>query len=233
MDRLDIAALRERDECWWEEIDLTCPFCKGEGHFECDGSEEQEKRMENCQPIKDAHDGFGESCMEKCPEAEPAKGTDCATCEFADDTFDPDDVCWNCEETIECEECTEGRIEILWNTGFGVYVSYTADWEEMRKLACNMGFALIKWDNVSWLLMSMCGLDCTWMIHYTRWKIQGYLTQEDIQSCLSSGGHVFLSRDKKEELCQYFKGRIQTPDSYAEHYERDLEKLDQIVLDGR
>lgn len=233
MQTLDLAAVRESNECWWQDVDLTCPFCKGEAYYECNGSDEQKKSRTGCEILSDRINEIQELCYEKCPEGDPEKGYNCVTCEFADDNFNPDDICDVCDETIECEECTEGHIEILWDTGYGVYVPYHSDREEMRKLACSNGFALIRWNDQDWLLMSMCGLDCTWKIHYTRWKITGNLALEDINSCLSSGGYVFLNQKKREELCEYFKNTLPSPEAHAIGYAYDMKKIDAIVAKTR
>jgi len=77
--------------------------------------------------------------------------------------------------------------------------------------------------------MGMCGQDCTWIIQYTRWKLQGYLHVEDCQRCLGSGGHVFLRDKERQELCAYIKTRLTPPEAYAKSYAYDIAKIDRIV----
>lgn len=141
-------------------------------------------------------------------------------------------------EIGECEECNEGYFEVMWNTAFEVKVwddyldveCHTAKWNKAYKLAWDMGFCLIEHGQKRYLLMGMCGLDCTWIIHYTRWKLQGFLDQEDCYSCLGSGGYVFLNDQRRQELCEYIKGRLTAPEAYAKSYERDMAKLERIVV---
>lgn len=172
MKTLDFGKIMEKD-CWFEDYDLSCPFCNGTGETE----DEEE------------------------------------------------------EEDSSCEQCGGlGLFEIMWNTAFEVGFGYSLDSEEERKFAWDQGFCLIKHGGKYYLLMGMCGQDCTWLIHYTRWYLQSkWLSQEDIQDCLASGGHVFLGDEERKELCNYMKEALTTPEFYALGYTQDVEKLEKIA----
>lgn len=216
MQTLDFAEIRERDECWWDKYDLTCPHCGGDSDHRCptcDGEETVE-------------------CL-KCEGSGQIDGHDCKTCDGTG--------YWPCEDCdgseAYCEHCSDGYFEVMWNTAFEVKVwdNYldveynSAKWQEAYKLAWDMGFCLIEHGRKRYLLMAMCGLDCTWLIHYTRWKLQGFLDIEDCQQCIGSGGYVFLTKGKHLPLCEYIKGRLTTPEAYAKSYERDIAKLEHII----
>jgi len=242
MQTLDFGAFQTENPYWYEDVDTICPFCNGSGDVSCRNTKDLLIAQEKCALVKEAIEEHKEACKEKnaqdladkcVNQCNPMSNEirDCAICSYWVEDFSVEDVCDNCDAEIECEECTEGYFEIMWNTAFGVDLRYRGDWKEKKKLAWELGFLLIRLRDEDWLLMGCCGLDYTWGIHYTRWKLQGYLDTEDINSCLSSGGYVFVSQEQKEEMCNYFKKTIQTPESYVDQYERDLKKIDMIVLD--
>ena len=114
----------------------------------------------------------------------------------------------------------------MWNTAFEVKVwddwldvdRNSPKWQEAYKLAWDLGFCLIEYGRKRYLLMGMCGQDCTWILQYTRWKLQGYLDEEDCRKCIASGGHVFLRDQERQELCEYLKCRLTPPEQYAKAY---------------
>ena len=125
----------------------------------------------------------------------------------------------------------------MWNTAFEVKVwddyqdvDRSSDkWKEARKLAWDLGFCLIEHGQQRYLLMGMCGQDCSWIIQYTRWKLQGFLDQEDCDQCLGSGGYVFLGDEKRHKLCEYIKTRLTPPEAYAKNYECNIARLESII----
>lgn len=217
MDTLDFGEIMEREACWYEQYDLTCPHCDGQGEFKC----------QTCS---------GEGMIE-CSECEASGQIDDQDCIKCDGVG-----YWTCEDcdgtgAIFCGRCDNGYFEVMWNTAFGVKVwddwldveRDSAKWQEAYKLAWDMGFCLIEHGQKQYLLMGICGLDCTWIIHYTRWKLQGFLDIEDCQQCLGSGGYVFLADGRRLELCEYIKGRLTTPEDYAKSYERNITKVEHIA----
>lgn len=160
------------------------------------------------------------------------------TCPYCHGDYEVGGDEYDYEESCDwCEHCTYGMFEVIWNTAFGVEVldnwpgdgrSSMAEWKESYKLAWDNNFCLIEHGSKQYLLMGMCGLDCTWLIHYTRWKLQGFLDDQDCQDCLGSGGHVFLGKDKRQELCKYLRSQMMTPDQYAKAYADRVATLEAI-----
>ena len=189
MNTLDFGEIMQRD-CWFEDYDLSCPFCEGTG----------ERTV------------YRRGCVESFEEFEGVAE----------------------EEGVSCEECGgQGEFEVLWNTAFEVDCSWcrVSD-SETQQFAWEHGFCLVDHGGTPYLLMGMCGLDCTWKIHYVRWKLQGFLSSEDVEGCMGSGGYVFLSRSQRKELCAYLLERMTSPADYAEHYKREQEKLRRIAGSG-
>lgn len=219
MQTLDFAEIREHDECWWESYDLTCPYCEGQGNYRCQTCDEGFVECPRCEGVGQIIDDAD------CPDCDGTGYWACADCGGTGNIY--------------CEHCSDGYFEVMWNTAFEVKVwddyldveRHTAKWEEAYKLAWDMGFCLIEHGQKRYLLMGMCGLDCTWMIHYTRWKLQGFLHEDDCQQCIGSGGHVFLRDKERHELCAYIKTWLTPPEAYAKGYERDMAKLERIVLE--
>ena len=209
METLDFGEIMERDECWFEHYDLTCPYCHGKGEYKC----------QTC-----GGEGFVE-CLE-CESSGQIDDHDCPKCDGIG--YSP---CADCDGSgkVYCEECSEGHFEVMWNTAYEVKVWDNTKWQEAYKLAWDRGFCLIEHGQKRYLLMGMCGLDCTWIIHYTRWKLQGFLDQEDCDQCLGSGGYVFLGDEKRRPLCEYIKTRLTPPEAYAKSYERDIARLESII----
>ncbi len=216
MQTLDFGEIMEH-ECWYEEYELTCPYCRGEGKCKC----------ETCNG-----EGFVECAA--CESSGQIDDQECAKCDG--------EGYWACEDCdgsgpVHCEHCSEGTFEVYWNMAFEVKVRHDwldvdrdgDKWKEAHKLAWDMGFCLIEHGQLRYLLMGMCGQDCTWLIHYTRWKLQGFLDLEDCYQCLGSSGHVFLHEPKRQELCRYVKGHLTTPENYARSYARDIVRLDAII----
>jgi hypothetical protein len=199
VNRLDFSEIMDRD-CWWEDYDkyLQCPFCDdGLRSWEGLRSEEQE-----------------EVAKAYCEKYEVKKGRrKISRLDLAEEEVGRLDVAeWyndnrsNFEYT--CDECTEGRFEIMWNTAFGVECN--ADDQDKRRTAWDLGFCLIDHNGRSYLLMGSCGQDNTWRIHYTRWLLQGrYLNDEDCGDCLANwSAHVFLGRKEKKEFLVYLEDRV-------------------------
>jgi len=219
MQTLDFGAIIDKNEAWYEDYDLTCPYCHGEGEYDCD----------TC---------GGEGSVE-CPECAGfgiVADRECQECEGIGDT-----LCEDCDDEgkIYCEQCSDGQFEVMWNTAYEVkvwddYLDVDRDspeWQEAYKLAWDNGFCLIEHGTKQYLLMGMCGQDCTWLIHYTRWKLQGFLDLEDCQQCIGSGGYVFLrDQEKRRELCEYIRGRLTPPEDYARSYAYDIAKIDRAYL---
>lgn len=202
MNTLDFGHIMETDECWFEEYDLTCPYCHGQSEvnvYKC-----------TCE--------CGKSWEVKSYE-EPMDDV----CECGSYSIDYENI-----ETVTCEECTNGSFEVMWNTAFEVHVDSDSFKEDHLK-AWDNGFCLIPHNADHYLLMGACGLDMTWCIHYTRWIIQGFLDDEDFDSLLSSGGHVFLPKQPRTELAKYMQTHIQTPESYLTEYGYKMEKLTRIL----
>lgn len=219
MDTLNFGEIMEREECWYEEYDLTCPYCHGEGERKCQACDGEET---------------GE-CL-ACEGSGQIAGQQCSNCGGAGYL-----ICDDCDGsgTTVCEECSDGRFEVMWNTAFEVKVwddfrdvdRSSAEWKEAYKLAWDLGFCLIEHGQQRYLLMGMCGQDCTWIIQYTRWKLQGFLHEDDCQRCIGSGGYVFLRDKERHELCAYIRSRLTPPESYAQGYKRDIAKIDRIAAE--
>jgi len=206
MDTLDFGAIMEQ-EYWFEDYDLTCPYCKGSG--------ERQLYTWTCEE---------EDCGHRW-ETEDDEDPECPECHIDSIEYEIETGC--------CEECSGGHFEIMWNTAFKVDLGYSHDWEKSYKIAWDNGFCLIDHNGSHYLLMGSCGQDNTWSIHYTRYQLQGYLDIEDINSLSSSGGHVFLIKDRKRELCEYMKSRIPTPDDYEQSYRNQIDKIDGIMAKGK
>lgn len=217
MQTLDFGEIMEKNPHWFAKYTLSCPYCRGQGSYRC----------QTC-----GGEGFVE-CLD-CESSGQVDGQDCPKCGGVG--------YWDCEDcddpgVIPCEHCTEGYFEVMWNTAFEVKVwdDYLdvdhgdSKWNEAYKFAWDMGFCLIEHGRKRYLLMGMCGLDCTWIIHYTRWKLQGFLDDDDCYQCLGSGGYVFLSDERRRELCEYIKDRLTPPEDYAKTYERYITKIDRIM----
>ena len=208
MDRLDFGEIMEQNDCWFEEYDLSCPFCDGTG----------EVNLHSCECALCGHEWVTERVAES--KLDDIDVTECPGCHAG-----IENIMWFTERE-DCQQCNGGQFEILWNTAYGVDVEPVND--DDRLLAWEMGFCLIERGNYHYLLMGSCGQDNTWRIHYTRWQIQGYLNDEDITDCLGSGGYVFLGADKRKEMLDYFKEELTTPEQYAKIYARRMEQLDSI-----
>lgn len=183
MNTLDFGEIMERPD-WFEDYDIYCPYCEGEGTVECPYCWGEDEACEEC---------YGDG-------------------------------------TVECAHCTDGMFEIVWNVAFGVALSGSMGWDEAYKFAWDMGFLLIEHGNFAekYLVAGMAGLDFTWILHYTRWRIQGFLEQEAYERLLTSGGHVFLDLGRKLELIEYLKRVPPTPEEYGERYAREMERLHEI-----
>ena len=207
MKTLDFGAIMREEPDWWANYDLTCPFCDGKHYIET------ECWTVDCNDCKEQSSVPGD-------EFEPET---CPKCGSQDVHTFLDSI------TDECEECDgEGEpFEVLWNTAFGVALNSITD--EDRKLAWTSGFCLIEHDDAYYLLMGSCGQDNTWRVHWLCWRLQGrYLSPEDIDACLDSGGYVFLEAEHRKELMQYFRDAILTPEEYVSTYECKMAKLDRI-----
>lgn len=217
METLDFGEIMERNELWWEEYDLICPYCNGDPDRKCQTCDEGLVKCPDC-------DGVGQIDDHKCPECDGTGYWACNDCDGTAKTY--------------CECCDEGYFAVMWNTAFEVQVwddfldveRNSAKWQDSYKFAWDMGFCLIEHGRKRYLLMGMCGQDCTWIIHYTRWKLQGFLDQEDCYQCIGSGGYVFLPQGKRHELCEYMKGRLTPPKDYAKGYERNITKIAHIDM---
>ncbi len=128
----------------------------------------------------------------------------------------------------ECEQCNGQMFEVMWNTAFGL-THLKIDLEKAKKIAWNYGFCLIEHDEDNFLLMGCCGQDMTWIVHFVRWQIQGHLSQEDMESVLNSGGHVFLRKGERDKLIKYIKETMMKPEIYQMNYESNQKSLDSIL----
>lgn len=209
MNTLDFGEIMERAD-WFEDYDIYCPHCEGEGSFECPTC-----RGEGGDPCEECE--LGEIDGEPCPVCGGFGYIPCKECHGDGEVY--------------CEHCVNGMFDILWNTAFSVSLSGSMGWAEARRFAWDRGFLLIEHGNFAekYLVAGMAGLDFTWILHYTRWKIQGFLEQEDYRDLLTSGGHVFLSLDEKLELAEYLKTVPPTPEEYGERYEREMERIHEII----
>jgi hypothetical protein len=226
MDTLDFGAIMER-ECWFEEYDLTCPYCHGDpdhpAYENLSETEVAEVRVAYAKDATELHDWVEENKsgwdFHDPDEEDFEEWNDDAILKalelFEDDSGGLGDEIEEyfdenySEFDFRCDECTEGMFEVMWNTAFGVEIGRTGV-DDPAKFAFSMGFCLINHHGSSYLLMGSCGQDNTWRIHYTRWKIQGYLDREDIRYCLGSGGHVFLHGEQKVEFIKYLESQIPT-----------------------
>ena len=208
MDTLDFGEIMEQNNDWFDDYDLSCPFCDGTG----------EVNYHSCECNECGHEWETERVAES--NLDEIDITECPSCQAG-----AEKIMW-CTEQESCQQCTDGRFEIMWDTAYGVHISDVGIGD--RTFAWEMGFCLIEHSNERYLLMGSCGQDNTWRIHYTRWQIQGYLNDEDITDCLGSGGYVFLGADKRKEMLDYFKEELTTPEQYAKIYARRMEQLDSI-----
>ena len=214
MQTLDFGEVMLGRACWFDDYDLTCPYCNGKDQYKCQTCDGQ--GVVECR-----------TCAQLDEECRDCGGSGYWTCEDCDGAGN-----------ILCEHCTDGYFEVMWNTAFEVKVwddfrdvdRNSDEWKAAYKLAWDLGFCLIEHGQQRYLLMGMCGQDCTWIIQYTRWKLQGFLEQEDCHQCISSGGYVFLPQGKRHELCEYIKGRLTPPEDYAKGYERDIAKIAHIDM---
>jgi len=217
MQTLDFGEIMENTAYWYDNYDLICPYCHGEPEHDCStcGGEGSVECSECA--------GFGIVADRECQKCKGEGGFPCKDC--------------GGEGEIYCEQCSDGHFEVMWNTAYEVKVwddwldvdRSSPKWKKAYKLAWDNGFCLIEHRCKQYLLMGMCGQDCTWLIHYTRWKLQSFLDEEDCQQCIGSGGYVFLrDQEKRRELCEYIKGRLTPPEDYAKSYAYDIAKIDRI-----
>ena len=216
MDHLDFGEIMEQNECWFEDYDLTCPHCRGNPDvevktwaLECGECGQHWKKE-----CKEHDDDYDEEPELDCPDCGEYKNVECSI---------------EKEETVYCEECTEGQFEVMWNTAFSVVV-YGGEFDEKRKEAWDLGWCLIEHSDGHYLLAGSCGYDFSWKLAHARWKLQGWLDLEDINAFLHSGGHVFLNKAERAELLRYARQRLPTLQEYEQSYHRDLEKIDGLLF---
>lgn len=186
METLDFGEIMRNDDCWFENYNLTCPYCNGLGTrtVYIRGSIRSYKKFDS----------------------------------------------YLREDEEYCEHCNDsGEFDIAWNIAFHVFLPYKKDFDELYKLAWDGGFCLIEHNNDYFLLMGMSGSDCTWMIYNIRLKIQGFLNQEDIKTCISSGGSEFVSEKERKKMCKYFKENVTTPEEYTKSYRNEIAKIDGVA----
>lgn len=223
MNTLDFGAIMERDG-WYEDYDLTCPFCQdGKKDYEALTPEEKkevalqyakaeaEERYQNWCTLNGHWDDPETECPDK-PELWD---------EFCDDFIEQDEVIDWYEDNrgdldYDCDECTDGNVDmdVVWNTAFEVDLPYSCSsgsaYQDMRRLTLSLGFLLIEQGGRHYLVMLSCGQDNTWRIHYTRWLLQDkFLELGDCEACLSNwGAHVFLHGEAKKEFLAYLEDRV-------------------------
>lgn len=220
MDYLDFGAIMENNEWWFEEYDLSCPFCNSSGEMTkltciCENEDYDEEIDEP------EEKGCGYEWEVVGEEDEVEEPDECPKC--GNDMIQVD------EEGVSCEECGgQGMFEVMWNTAFSINLPFNANREEVRKFLWDHGFCLIDHKGKDYMLMGSCGADMTWRIHWVRWKVSEHLSKEEVYDCLGSGGYCFLRDEEIAEMCEYFKTVIPTPEQYASGYQYDMTKIDRI-----
>jgi len=219
MNTLDFGEIMERD-CWWEDYDefLRCPFCQeGVKTFDVLSKKQQDHVAEKFCAANHWAPEEDESPTDWMDLAIQYTGDESEIEEWYEqnlDDFRNEDVDG---EEFNCDECggeADGTMfEIMWNTAFSV--DCDANDLEKRRTAWGLGFCLIDHNGSSYLLMGSCGQDNTWLIHYTRWLLQGKeLDLDDSQSCLGNwSAHVFLHGEPKKEFLKYLVEHVVDIDS--------------------
>ena len=247
----------ESNECWFEDIDTSCPYCD-EGYMNFEDLDESAQRAIAVAFVKEYYATQLEELFEERadPDNEDGDLHDVPSWAEFSDTDDEKyakrffDFCWEFyenevlddSEVVDwydgnreihehwCEECTDGRFEIMWNTGFEV--SVRGDFDTARKKAWEHGFLLVEYPPQSrdyWLLAGGCGYDFSWQLAYCRWKVQGWLSPDERANVLGTGGHVFLHGEALQEFLAYLKTYLPTPAdglrewSYAQQKVMDIE----------
>jgi hypothetical protein len=204
---------------------LTCPYCDGTGRkVDC--------YIVTCECNKCDYGTWDEEVDVQNYENDLGWEKDicCPSCGSND---------WDYQEhidgdSIHCEECEDGFFTVMWNTAFSVLPSPDYSFEEHKLKVWEMGFCLFNRGNYDYyLLMGSCGQDNTWLIHYTRYLLQGWLDPEDKSDCLSSGGYVFLPKGHRNELIEYFKKSTPTPEEYEKRYAEEMRRWDNLKERGQ
>lgn len=223
MQTLAFGDIMERNENWFEDYDLTCPFCKGKGNItkvrlECSCAACEHKWVTDYMTVGQSTDELDTPNENDIAEHLMLK-LECPKCK-SNETIEhlP-----NTEEE-SCEECGgTGQFEVMWNTAFRVHIRPDAI-KEYQRFAWSEGYCLIAHDDEVYMLMGSCGQDNTWRTHYTRWKVQKHMSQEDINDCLSSGGYVFLAPLKQLAMLEYFRQEIPREETWLKELHKYFKK---------
>ncbi|MBU2527643.1 MAG: hypothetical protein KKC03_13690, partial [Bacteroidetes bacterium] len=244
MNTIDWGHVMETDENWFEDINDQCPFCD-EGRKNFDELTDDERREVIVKMVRDNYSDELEALYdERKSDTDPDfddSSDDARIDALAKEYYDTDldggtdakDFYEDDREKFEfyCEECTEGRFEIMWNTGFEVEVH--GNFDDKRMTAWKHGFLLVEYprdSNDHWLLAGGCGYDFSWQLAYCRWKVQGWLSPDERSDVLCSGGHVFLHGEKKHEFLAYLKEYIPTPADGTRSWCYDQQKVMDIEV---
>lgn len=141
---LDLSAVRESNEYWFEEIDTSNPFDPDPDCDLCSGDGEQD--CESCFGIGEVRPDLTEGDFIVCPDCDGTGRIPCTECDLGD----PDDI-------------QERDFEILWDTAFAIpYLKSGMEFIEAKRLAWAMGWLLFSYDNEYWIAAGSCGYDFTW-----------------------------------------------------------------------
>lgn len=214
---LDLAALRESNEFWFEDIDLYNPFstpdsdctlCEGDGEMGCENCL-GEGQVNNVNFVPESLFSDELEYLE-CPDCKGEGTRPCKVC------IDPDD---------ESDE----YFDILWDTAFNIpYLVSGLTYDAARRIAWKRGWLLFEYDNEYWIAAGSCGYDFTWVKASLALELCGALPVYYVDS-LQKGGNVFVSPEERVKIAV---AAAKTAQMMALRWEWTLQDYEKIASYG-